>query len=54
MGLPIEVAREYIDRFPTLPNRTLARKLREENKALYSSIEAARGVIRVAKGAIEN
>ena len=54
MGLPIEVAREYIDKFPKLPNRTLARKLREENKALYSSIEAARGVIRVAKGANGN
>jgi predicted phosphodiesterase len=47
----VALARKLLDKFPDTPSRTLAKKLHEENKARFSSLEAARSAIRIARGA---
>lgn len=42
---------EYLERFPTLPSKTLAGKIYSENKELFKDIEAARERIRYYRGA---
>jgi len=46
----IETAREYIERFPTTPTRTLATKCYKENKALWPNPQAAYTCFRRARG----
>ena len=46
----VDIVRDYLDKFPEMPNRTLARKITEEYPELYSSIDNCRTAIRACKG----
>jgi len=46
-----DIVKEYLRRFPTLPNLTLAKKIYKENKLSFTNIETVRGCIRKYKGA---
>jgi len=52
MGIRIsgKIVREYLKRFPTLPNLTLAKKIYKENKLQFSNVEAVRNTIRYYTG----
>jgi len=41
---------EYLDRWPNVPNLTLAKKVYSENPKLFSNVEHARSLIRMYKG----
>jgi predicted phosphodiesterase len=45
-----ELVVEYIKKFPTTPNLTLARLIYKENKNLFNNVEAVRSYIRTVKG----
>lgn len=45
-----DIIREYIDRFPGVPDLTLARKIYNENKNVFSSLESVRSVVRAIVG----
>lgn len=46
-----EIAREYIERFPDLENRTLARVIHKELPKVFTDLENTRQVIRQIRGA---
>jgi hypothetical protein len=46
----IEITREYRKKYPDMPTAKLARKLYNENKLLYKSVEQARTSLRYAEG----
>lgn len=45
-----EIVKKYLDEFPNLPNKTLARKIYEENKLVFKDVESIRTIIRNYKG----
>ena len=44
--LPGEIVMKYLTKFPKYSKLGLARKIYEENKPLFSSVEAARALVR--------
>jgi predicted phosphodiesterase len=48
------IVKEYLGRFPDVPNLTLARKIYKENKEAFTSIETARSAIRLHRGKMGN
>jgi len=50
MQSKLDVAREYIRKFPDASNRALAKLLVEKHKSVFPSSECARSAIRAAKG----
>jgi len=45
-----EIVKEYLQKWPDLKNRTLARKIHEENPLVFSDVEEARFVVRSYRG----
>lgn len=56
MSLTGEVVKEWLRKWPDLPNKQLARMIynADENKTLFSGIEHVRSMIRLYKGANGN
>ena len=48
--LSAKLAREACERFPTLPDRAVARFILENNDGVYESLEQARSSVRYARG----
>lgn len=46
------IVKEYLQRFPNLPNLTLAQKIFNEHSLLFSSVESVRNAVRYYRGAM--
>lgn len=51
MGLNGDIVKAYLEEFPDSPSLTLARMIYEENKAVFTSVEAVRSIVRTYRGA---
>lgn len=51
-SLKQDVVKDYILKYPELPNKTLARLIFSKEEGLFTTAEEARGVIRYYKGAV--
>ncbi len=47
-----ELIKKYLSEYPNLPNMTLAKKIYNENKLLFPSLETVRSTIRKFRGAM--
>jgi predicted phosphodiesterase len=47
----IDLAGEYVRKYPNTPSLTLAKKIYAENTAMFLNVEAARSAVRVVRGA---
>lgn len=45
-----DLVKDYAKRFPNTPTRTLAKKIYNDNVALWSNVEAARSLLRLVRG----
>jgi predicted phosphodiesterase len=45
-----DIVKSYLKRFPTTPHRTLARKIYNENKKCFNSVQHVNGIIRYYRG----
>jgi predicted phosphodiesterase len=45
-----EIIKKYLDKYPNLPNKTIAKLIYKENKLLFKNIESIRSLIRYYKG----
>lgn len=45
-----ETVKKYLEKFPDLPDRTLARKIYNENKELFTTVETCRASVRMYRG----
>ena len=50
MKLSSEIVIKYLDEWPNVPNRTLAKKIFAEEPELFNSFEHVRGIIRMYRG----
>jgi predicted phosphodiesterase len=50
MALQGEIVKEYLERFPKVPNLTLARKIYKENREVFNNTDAVRSLIRNFRG----
>lgn len=46
-----QIIKGYIERFPKTANRTLAKKIYDENKGMWNTVESVRSTLRIHKGA---
>jgi len=47
----IEIARSFVERFPDMENRTLAKLMHKESPKVFLSLESARDIVRRIRGA---
>lgn len=52
MKLQGKIVTEYLDRFPDVQSKTIARKIYEENKSVFNSLENVRNTVRYYRGKI--
>jgi len=51
-GIPVQIARELVKKYPTHPKLTLAKILYKDNPKVYNSVEHARGCINKIRGLV--
>lgn len=49
-SIQTEIVTEYLEKFPDVPNKTLARKIYNENKLVFTSLDSARSKVRYIVG----